>query len=442
MDIPKTNRWIWTAIACAVCFIINLFAYLPGFLSPDSMDQYQQSFTHVYNDWHPLAMAVVWSLLDKLYQGPQLMLVFQLGCLWLSCYLLLRSVNNRFWKVAIWIFAFTPFVQNFAGYIIKDSQMALSWLLAVSILFYCTVKHKKIPISAAVITALLLVYGCLVRPNALSGAVPLYILWAVLIVPDKKLIAISLYTFLLLGITFSAQRYFSYRNFNVVRMYPANKLYIHDMAGIWIKTGDNVFPSELYAQPAFDTANIRSKYHPATYDMLWWNEHGVPALDLNNDAITAKMNDAWRVAITQHPFTYVSNRWEGLLYFLRIKKRSDEFYYCVPWIPENQYGLKVKGGPLYDAFIKTINLQKNMPYMRPWFWFILNILLVAGVFADLGIYKRFYMGLVLSGLLYILPQFFISQTDTDFRYVYWNCIACALALIMLVASRTNKKTVS
>ena len=56
-------------------------------------------------------------------------------------------------------------------------------------------------------------------------------------------------------------------------------------------------------------------------------------------------------------------------------------------------------------------------------------------------FRLCYAMLLFSSLLYMLPCFFIFQTDTDFRYFYWNCIACSLAICLLVADR-RKQTAS
>ena len=428
----------YTALACFVCFIANVYAYLPGFLSPDSIDQYGQSLTGQYNDWHPIAMAVFWSLLNKFFVGPQVMLVYQVGCLWLSIYLLLLSTKKAGWRIAIWIFAFAPFVQNFAGYIIKDSQMALSWLLSCSILFFFYQRNKAVPVYAAIISGLLLVYGCLVRPNAIPGAIPLYLFWAWMLVYNNRKLMIAAYSLLLILITIVSNYFLSYRFFDVTRSYPQNKLYLHDMAAVFVQTGEPVYPPQLFENNTFDTTAIKEKYHPATYDMLWWNQHGQPIHeDLNNEEKTYLLQNAWINTITAHPFLYLSNRWESFLYFLRLKKRSDDFTYYISWISDNKFGLQVKGGRVHDTFIRSVTIHKQMPYMRPWFWFFLNIILLAFIqFA--GKNRAFYIAILLSSLMYVLPQFFISQTDTDFRYMYWNCIACSLALIILISDARKK----
>src|SRR6188472_406337 len=104
----------------AVClglagFTLDLVAYYPGFMSPDSLDVYTQSVTHHYIDTHPPIMALWWGVLNYVYRGPQVMLVFQLAVLWTSFYFLAISwFSSR--RSQVWFFCcmlLAPFIQNF-----------------------------------------------------------------------------------------------------------------------------------------------------------------------------------------------------------------------------------------------------------------------------------------------------------------------------------------
>jgi len=197
----KDKKYLLVFCICGLIF--NYIAFTPGFLTPDSLAQYEQSLSGQYGDWHPPVMAFIWHLLDKIHRGPQLMLLLQLGCLWGSGYLLLDTYKNRVWYFLIIIVLFAPFVQNFAGYIIKDSQMALCWLLAFSILFRTIVIERKISKVAAAFSLLFLTYGAWVRPNALPGCIPLCFLWVWVTfnsvkTRNKTITAIIIFTFIIL----------------------------------------------------------------------------------------------------------------------------------------------------------------------------------------------------------------------------------------------------
>ncbi|OSZ78693.1 hypothetical protein CAP35_10715 [Chitinophagaceae bacterium IBVUCB1] len=429
-------------LLCIAGIAINLSAYLPGFMSPDSFEQYRQSLTHQYNDWHPPAMALLWSLFNMLYEGPQLMLCFQLSILWLACFFLCSAISNRIWQSILFLlFGISPLLQNFAGYIIKDVQMAFSWLLAIAILFYFFAKAKRLTFTAATITLCLLVYGALLRPNALTGYIPLVILWSWFVFDTRSFRVKSAVVFSVIFCTYAIQKSLPVL-LHAEKQYAENKLFLHDLSGIYKSTRTNVFPPVLFKGNVLDTAYLRAKYHPATFDDVWWNTDGKILLPDTNAATTAAIRDAWSSAIRQYPLVYMRNRYDGFLYYLRIKERSDFYcnYYTYMYPDPNEYRLTPRyENPFYKFYHAMFVAQKGMFYMKAWFWFVLNFLMLA--ILPVIKHKRlrhFYALLILSGVLYKLPDFFIYQSDVDYRYFYWNTIVCCLCLLLLVFNKALK----
>lgn len=422
-------------------FLLNLVAYYPGFMSPDSLVIYEQSISQHYGDWHPPLMAWAWSFLNRLYSGPQVMLIFQLALLWTGFYFLatgwFSSRRSRTWLFCGLLLA--PFVQNFAGYIIKDAQMALSWLLSFSIIARAGFRHRRMTLMEAIISFLLILYGALVRINALPGAIPLFFLWFDNYCAWTKrrpgmVAAVVLSLLLAIG----CQSLLNYV-LKPQKQYPEYKLYLHDMAGIYVRTGKNYFPSFINEYPGFDTAYLRANYTTATLDDLYWNEEKKIFFPPLNDSTGPIARKAWARSISDNPGAYLYNRWDGFLYFLRIKKRT--------WIvtlnaviSPNSFGITFKPNVVSRAFIGTIKFQSGMPYMRPWFWLIMNIsILIAGFFTFDAAIRKIIFVLTTSSLLYLLPQFFVFQVDTDFRYFYWNCLSLFICVFFLAKDRTLKK---
>lgn len=416
-------------------FIINLIAYYPGFLSSDTIDQYGQSLTGHYSDWHPPVMALVWSLLNKIYQGPQLMLIFQLVMLWAGVYLLLSLLRKARWYVLVTLVALAPFVQNFAALISKDTQMALSWFLVMCILLDAIVKNRKLSGGAIIATVLLILYGCLLRVNALPGAIPLILIWAWCSFRNRTGLVRSGIILVFISAALAGPSLINHC-VHAQKTFPENKLFLHDLSGVFVKEGRDVFPSSFYRNPGFDTAYIRQHYHPASFDNLWWNSDGKTFLPDTTGAVTATVRNKWLHTISQYPATYLHNRAEGYIYHLRIKTRDVDYFARFPWIHPNDYGLEYERNFLSRILIQWVELQERLPHMQPYFWLLLNLLL----FSFAGRLKgkktgSIYNALLWSSLLYMLPQFFIFQTDTDFRYYYWNCIACMVAVLLLIGNR-------
>jgi len=428
----------WLGIACVSGFTLNLIAYYPGFLSPDSFDQYSQAASGQYNDWHSPIMAVLWGLFIKVRPGTLLILIFQLGLLWTSVYLLLSSIKSKLWYVLILLFSLAPFIQNFAAYIVKDTQMAFSWLLAVAIILRAGLSKGKLSKTEAVICFLLITYGSWVRINALPGSIALCYLLSWIIFKNKtkyiRLVS-AIFVWVIIGV---GHWVFDYNIIKAEKTYPQTKLYLHDLTGIYAKTGVNFYPPFLYSSSDFDTTVLRKGYHSATFDDLWVGRNGKEIYSFEDDTTVIMLQQAWAKAIRTYPNVYFNNRMEGFFYYLRIKDRGSNPHnlFAEIYPQPNFLGLSFHPNILSKIFIRPIEKQTRMPYMKPWFWLVLNVLLFAfsGKLDKLEC-RVTYKALISSSILYLLPAFFIFPADTDFRYFYWNCIACSLAVCILIIDR-------
>lgn len=442
---PVNKRHLWVALFCIAGFVINFFAFTPGFMSPDSFDQYAQSISHHYTDWHPPAMAFVWGLLNNIHQGPHVMLVLQLAFLWTACYHFSLVFDSKKWTaIILLVFLVSPVIQNFSGYIIKDTQMAFSWLLACAIMLRTAVAGKRMSQLQAIASLLLLIYGTWVRPNALPGLLPLIFWWVMIVFSNAGLVKRVGYSLLLTLLIAAGQMIFT-KVLHADKLYAENKLYLHDLTGIYAKTGKDVYPQVLYTNPGFDTAYLRSKYHPATFDDIWWNGDGKTLLPDTSQLVTDAVAKGWKRAIKENPSVYLHNRRDGFLYYLHIKQRSD--FYCnfyMEMYPDPKslgYDLRPRYESfLYKAYKAMLQAQAKTFYMQAWFWMLTNLLLLCCIpLLKYTKLKNAFIVLVLSGILYKLPDFFVYQSDIDYRYFYWNSIACTIAVLLLFADRVLYK---
>ncbi|WP_276134245.1 hypothetical protein [Polluticoccus soli] len=319
--------------------------------------------------------------------------------------------------------------------------MALTWLFSFAVLFRAYITGKHLPVAGACITFILLSYGTFVRINALPGAIPLYFFWAWVVFGRAKKV-FSITAFMLLCLVGTIGNKVLEKIIIVENNHPQNKLFLHDLAGIFVRTGDNVYPQLSYSESSFDTSYLRQHYRAATYDNIFWNKDSKMKWNYPDSTYAAELQKAWGAAVKKHPGAYLSHRFESFLYFLKIKTGPEKYYSAFFWIHENPYGFELKRNFLWYVFVYPVLAQGIMFYMKPWFWLLLCIVLLTRTSA---IHNRKlqtpYIVLLTSALLYILPQFFISQTDTEFRYVYWSCIACALAaIIYLFRSRLQQIT--
>jgi hypothetical protein len=436
----KNGRTYIVALCLAFTgFVLNLVAYHPGFMSPDSLDVYTQSISNHYTDSHPPIMAGLWSVFNSFYKGPLIMLLFQLGLFWGSFYMLATTWFSSRRDQIFFFFGLllAPFIQNFLAYIIGDSQMALSWLFGFSIIARAEYKERPMTIAEAVFSFLFIFYGSLVRINALPGALPLFYLYFDSCLKWTKRRPMILGATLLSACLVIGCQVLSNHIFRPERKYPEYKLYLQDLSGVYVKTGKNYFPSFITEHRGFDTAYLKANFTTATIDNLYYAKRiSFPPLNENSRSI---IHRAWINSILENPGTYLQNRWDGFLYFLHIKKRTWLVVLHAEVSPNN-FGIRFRRNFISDLFLEPIRFQSWMVYMKPWFWLILNIvILTVAFFIYDTVIKRFVIVLSASSFLYLAAEFFIIPVDTDFRYFYWNCLSLFISVAFLLKSRGFKR---
>ena len=110
-----------------IIFSIVLLAYWPGILVSDSMVQWNQTQTGVFDDWHPAYNTIYIFLLTKIWNNPGFVLLVQ--CLIMSLvvgYFFSKlekyyNVNKYLLLLAAILFAIIPLNFNFAVTLLKDT---------------------------------------------------------------------------------------------------------------------------------------------------------------------------------------------------------------------------------------------------------------------------------------------------------------------------------
>lgn len=423
-------------------FVFNCVAYYPGFMSSDSFDQYTQALTNDYHNWHPPIMSALWHVLLIFHKGQEPMFFLQLIFLWLSFYYLVYFFTryNLIFSLLVILFIFSPFIQNYSAVILKDIQMALAWLLAVSIMLKRFYMKQQLEKAEAFLILLLLTYGSLLRFNALPGAIPLIVMGVYLSREEPKArrwSVLILKTFVILIFMIASQLVLNELIIKPKRVFPENKLFMQDLTGIYVVTGRSYFPGFISSYPGFDSVYLKENYTPATFDHIWWNADGKdlfsPALLISDANSSVVLRKAWLKAIFENKGVYLKNRYKGFLNCLRIYDRADLYHSDFPYISPNNYNMVFKPNAISKLFINLIANRREYVYMKPWFWLLMNCLLLILTFIRKpSRLKVFIQTLLISSFLYLSAQFFIFQVDTDLRYFYWNCVSVSLAFILLL----------
>jgi hypothetical protein len=76
--IPPRWKWLLYALPLFLVYFFYLLIYWPGLMSPDSLDQWNQISTGIFNDWHPVFHTFFEWTLTRLWGSPASIALFQI----------------------------------------------------------------------------------------------------------------------------------------------------------------------------------------------------------------------------------------------------------------------------------------------------------------------------------------------------------------------------
>ncbi len=418
-------------------FLLTVLTFFPGYLSPDSIDQYQQALTFQFTDWHPPIMALLWSILDSIWTGPEPMLLLQAAAFWLGAYALLSVIPTRSpWARALIIaLLFSPAVLNFSGVIWKDVQLGSVWACAVAVVY--SRRARDMPFSGVLKIAILgmVIYGALVRQNAglVAGPMLLYVAqgrpWLASV--WRTLCIYLVVALLAIGLGKAVN--------TAIRAQPTSVLYgllSFDLAGVTTRTGENQYPFDLSSA---ELMQLRECYGLGTTqdELIWgsckfvWQRISSPPFPLHQF-----MGSAWLSAVAKHPVAYVAHR---LSYFTRLLFTEDTIWQ--DGSDENTFGIRTRKHGLYHIVRHYVLAFGNTPVFRPGTWFVLSVLLIFGCKLN-GVRpatQDFARTLGIVATLYFLT-YLPFGVATDFRYAYLSVLFVVFGFCAIAAEYLSAKS--
>ena len=265
------------ALAALAAAIINFIAFYPGLLHHDAWAYFRAVRANDWTNWQPPLLGFLWIPLQKIYYGPQPMLVLFVAAYWAGFALLAIAIAERDRRLAFWTFvaAFFPLLINFNGQLVKDVSMAVCLLLAVAFaagIEFGWIRRKRLAIPAI---WLFFVSGAFMRANSLFGLPPLFELaagasswrWVSLPLLRRAVIACLIAIAVAPG-HIIADRYI----FRVLDVQPMSQLQIFDLGGITFNSGSDAFQG--FFGPNFVQRN-RGCYTPKHWDIYGWELNGI-----------------------------------------------------------------------------------------------------------------------------------------------------------------------
>lgn len=432
--------WVGYAL-CAIACLVCLLAFYPGYMSPDSLDQWNQGRTWTFWDYHPPLMSMVWGILDRFIPGPFGMLLLHNAIFWTGAAVFWRHT----WRKSILLglglisFAFLPPVLALLSTIWKDVGLGASLFLASALLYGANKEHSRTPLFASCI---FLFYGYAARLNAAPAVIPLA-LWTAFIAcrvfPSLKRrtdgfkllpVICGVGYFLLLTVAVNLTTAVLTRDTGT--SYPYQQILLLDLAALSKINGESLFPNYIARNENFSLEKVRERYSSHTVNKLIYGAKPVFKLTTKPDEIS-ELRERWMHAILNNKIAYLKARSELFMHLVSF----NEYYVAIPYLLEadfhNPPAFKSKRGTLNRFLTAYFSYFYRSLFFRGFFWILVSLGLVY-LSARGKLHEDLEAVFVLSssGLLYSLAYFFWAPS-TEFRYLWWTVLAATVSVLFLVA---------
>jgi len=419
-------RWLPSALS-AGAYALTLLVFYPGIMTYDARYVHLDSLKGFYGDWQSPVMTWFWRMIDPLAPGPASMFLVIVTLYWGGIAVLSHSISRRSSPLAaaLPLLALIPPLFALLGVIWRDVFMAATWLLAVAILLAsATQGGKPLRPAAQALALLLIVFGVLIRPNAIAAAPLLitYALWpqrfhwrraALLFVP----FAIALYAIVQLVY---------YDALGATRQHPLHSIAVFDLGGITYFSGENAFPVSW--QPA-ELEALRGRCYDPSYWNIYWNGDCkfVMAKLEGEQAIfgTPALTRAWRNAVLTHPAAYLQHRFAFFRTFLfgqHLAMWSEDIDHAPATVFQDRAAFTALK-TMHDGLLPT-------PLFRIGSWLLASLLLLIPAWRRRATPDgAFLWGVCGSASLYALSYLPLGVAS-EFRYVYWTVLASSISLIV------------
>jgi hypothetical protein len=414
----------------AAGFALTLVVFHPGFLTLDAWFVYK-AITGGLGDWQSPAMSLLWRVIDPIAPGPLSMFLLMALLYWASFGIIAFTVARRVpWLgIVTVILAFAPPAFFFVGIIWRDVLFANVWLCAAALAYATATRAAGVRRPAQALAMLLVLFGVLLRPNAIIAAPILaaYVLW-----PSAfrwKRVAVLLIPGMLAGYALIHVVY--YTALNVERQNPLHSVFVYDLGGISYYTGENKFPA------SFTPEQTRMLFTPQCYNVRWdyyWHikpcDFVMQRLEREDDTIfgTPRLTEAWRNAVLANPLAYLKHRLTFMRTFLA------EPVLALPVLELNRPGQHIHTqNPFFMTMISAHGVLQPTWLFRLGLWLVIAIAVCAAAWPMRATPSgAFAIGTAGSSIVYVL-SYLPFGVSAEFRYGYW-CVLASLAGAVAVAA--------
>ena len=411
-------------------FALTLRIFYPGVMTYDSTYVYSYIAAGRAGDWQSPVMTALWAVIDPIAPGAGSMFLLIATTYWLAFAVLgLTLARRSSWVgAAALVLALTPSAFVFVGIIWRDVLLASVVLLAAALAYAVAEKRGAWRLAAQAVAVALVVFGFLLRPNALFAAPILiaYLVWperfdlkraALLYVPVVAVLAVL-------------EPVVYYGILDAKHETPLHPIFVFDLGGITHFTKQNQFPVTWSAEQ--DEMVKNTCYQPTDWDIYWTHERCrfvMAKLDGETRIFgTPALQQAWLRAVVSHPLAYLEHRAAVMANFLGNHNltmwtvdvaQPDRVVFA-----DNAWFMALKA--MHDRLAAT-------PLFRAGTWLALCIVLCVPAWRRRATPSgAFVLGACGSAVVYI-ATFFPVGVAGDFRYALWVVLAGLAGAVVLAA---------
>lgn len=431
----KIDRWWVGYLLSAFGFGITIAAFYPGYMSPDSISNLTQGREGLFYDINSPVMSCLWGVLDRIYAGPALMLIFHNLIFWSGCAIFWKATRNESAKLglALVLLGFMPQILSQLSTIWKDVGLTVS-LFIVAALLYSSARNKSK--GFLFVTPVFLFYAYAMRLNAFPAIIP-FVIWTAIIFQSNFNFNYTkrrnaLFVAIFSGICFAALslgvNYVNDRLTEGRTVYPLQQVFLYDLAAISKGRDESVFPEHVLNQRNFSLEKVKAEYNVRSINRLIYGDPPIIELSKDPNEIAALQNK-WFEAVMDNKGLYLSHRYFVFAQLVGFTRQTVSNTFWDSGFAENPVEFRAEPNLLNKALTKYFNLLKKWGPFHGFLWLTpCFFYMYKAIRNKFGGDWQIVFFLSLSAVMYIIA-YFPTTPSTEFRYILWSVLASAVAFV-------------
>jgi hypothetical protein len=283
-------------------------------------------------------------------------------------------------------------------------------------------------LTGQVLALVLVIFGVLLRPNALLAA-PILAAYIVWLSRGSLRRAAMLYVPAVIGL-FGIVQLVYYGILDAKRQHPLQTIMIFDLGGISHFSKENQFPVDWSGSE--NEMLLNRCYQPTQWDIYWRLEpcdFVMGRVEREKGLFgTPAISGAWMAAILCHPIAYLRHRSAFMWNFLAADNLT-------MWTADVEHPQKnvFADRTAFNALVSAHDVLKHTPFLRTGSWLLACIIVCCLSWRRSGPREAaFALGVCGSATVYVL-SFYAVGVASDFRYGYWAVLAAIAGGVVVVS---------